>query len=156
MSSEFRLPDLGEGVTEGQIVRVLVAEGDHVIEDQPLLEVETDKAAVEIPSPYTGVVARMHVAEQQVVNVGDVMVTFAADEAEARAVEIKPVKVAAATSESTTVGVRPSAQSPITPASPAVRKLARTLGVDLESIDGSGPAGRVTRADVEQAAAAPP
>ena len=56
MSSEFRLPDLGEGVTEGQIVRVLVAEGDHVSEDQPLLEVETDKAAVEIPSPHTGVV----------------------------------------------------------------------------------------------------
>ena len=74
--AEFRLPDLGEGVHEGQIVRWLVAEGDAVKEDQPLMEVETDKAAVEIPSPYTGVVSRIHAAEQQLVHVGDVMVTF--------------------------------------------------------------------------------
>ncbi|MHC5006254.1 MAG: dihydrolipoamide acetyltransferase family protein [Planctomycetota bacterium] len=162
MSSEFRLPDLGEGVTEGQIVRVLVAEGDHVIEDQPLMEVETDKAAVEIPSPYTGVVAQVHVTEQQVVNVGDVMVTFAADEAEAQAVEVKPVTAAAVASTHADPSAPPAATLPktagggITPASPAVRKLARKLGVDLDSIAGSGPAGRVTRADLEQAAAAPP
>ena len=156
MSRAFHLPDLGEGVTEGQIVRVLVAEGDHVIEDQPLLEVETDKAAVEIPSPYTGVVAQVHVTEQQVVNVGDVMVTFAADEAEAQAVEVKPVKVAAAASTPAMATVPKTVGGRTKPASPAVRKLARKLGVDLQSIDGSGPAGRVTRADVEQAAAAPP
>jgi pyruvate/2-oxoglutarate dehydrogenase complex dihydrolipoamide acyltransferase (E2) component len=156
MSSKFRLPDLGEGVTEGQIVRVLVAEGDHVIEDQPLMEVETDKAAVEIPSPYTGIVAQVHVTEQQVVNVGDVMVTFAADEAEPTAVEVKPAaRMSAASTPATAAVVQRSADRP-KPASPAVRKLARKLGVDLESIDGSGPAGRVTRADVEQAAAAPP
>ena len=70
MSREFRLPDLGEGVTEGQIIRVLVSEGEQVKEDQPLLEVETDKAAVEIPSPHTGLVSGVHVAEQQIVNVG--------------------------------------------------------------------------------------
>ncbi|MHC4383974.1 MAG: dihydrolipoamide acetyltransferase family protein [Planctomycetota bacterium] len=155
MSSEFRLPDLGEGVTEGQIVRVLVAEGDRVNEDQPLLEVETDKAAVEIPSPYTGVVATVHVTEQQVVNVGDVMVTFAADEAEAQAVEVKPVKVAAAAPPPATAAPKPVPER-IKPASPAVRKLARRMGVELESIAGSGPGGRVTRQDVEQAAAAPP
>ena len=76
MSIEFRLPDLGEGVHEGEIVRVLVAEGDQVKEDQPLLEVETDKASVEIPSPHTGVVSKIHVAERQTVNVGEVLVTF--------------------------------------------------------------------------------
>ncbi len=63
MPREFRLPDLGEGVTEAQIVRVLVSEGDQVTEDQPLLEVETDKASVEIPSPHTGVVTAVQVTE---------------------------------------------------------------------------------------------
>ena len=76
MIRQFKLPDLGEGVKEGQVLRLLVAEGERVAEDQMLLEVETDKAAVEIPSPYTGVVTRWHVAEMQTVNVGDVMVTF--------------------------------------------------------------------------------
>jgi pyruvate dehydrogenase E2 component (dihydrolipoamide acetyltransferase) len=161
MSREFRLPDLGEGVTEGQVVRLLVAEGDHVTEDQPLMEVETDKAAVEIPSPYTGVVAQLHVAEQQVVNVGDVMVTFAGAESDPSAVEVKPARASAAGSAKTTTARPATAPAPgrTKPASPAVRKLARRLGVDLEAIDGSGPAGRVTRQDVEAAVAgrsAPP
>ena len=91
MSREFRLPDLGEGVTEGQVVRVLVREGERVIEDQPLLEVETDKASVEIPSPHTGIVAGVHVTENQVVNVGDVLVTFDTNgDAEPLAIEVKP------------------------------------------------------------------
>jgi pyruvate/2-oxoglutarate dehydrogenase complex dihydrolipoamide acyltransferase (E2) component len=154
MSRAFRLPDLGEGVTEGQIVRVLVAEGDHVSEDQPLLEVETDKAAVEIPSPYGGVVTQVHVTEQQVVNVGDVMVTFAGAEAETTAVEVKPVK-AAASAPATATATRPAPER-IKPASPAVRKLARQLEVELESIEGSGPGGRVTRQDVERAASGGP
>ena len=76
MSKDFRLPDLGEGVKEGQIVRLMIAEGDRIVEDQPLMEVETDKAAVVIPSPYSGVVEKLHISEQQIVNVGDVMVTF--------------------------------------------------------------------------------
>ena len=79
MSRDFKLPDLGEGVHEGQIIKLLVPEGGSVREDQPLMEVETDKAAVEIPSPHTGRVLRWHVRENQVVNVGDVMVTFGAD-----------------------------------------------------------------------------
>ena len=132
MPTDFRLPDLGEGVHEGQIVRLLVAQGDHVKEDQPLLEVETDKASVEIPSPYTGVVAKVHVAEQQVVNVGDVMISFDAS-AKDTAMAAKPLAVSRATSAKTK------------PASPAVRKLARQLSVDLAAIEGSGPAGRVTR-----------
>ncbi|MHC4217967.1 MAG: dihydrolipoamide acetyltransferase family protein [Planctomycetota bacterium] len=155
MSSEFRLPDLGEGVTEGQIVRLLVAEGDHVREDQPLMEVETDKAAVEIPSPHTGVVTRVHVTEQQVVNVGDVMITFGGPEAETTAVEVKPAARASAGSAPTSTAVVHHRPDHVKPASPAVRKLARKLGVDLESINGSGPGGRVTRQDVEEAAATP-
>jgi len=68
---DFKLPDLGEGVKEGQIVRLMIAEGDRIAEDQPLMEVETDKAAVVIPSPYSGVVKKLHVTAQQIVNVGD-------------------------------------------------------------------------------------
>ncbi len=153
MPREFRLPDLGEGVKEGEIVRVLVAEGDLVREDQPLMEVETDKAAVEIPSPFSGVVVRVHVTPKQVVNVGDVMVTFGEDgsgsgpaAAPPRAASTAPA--AAAPPAAARGGGR------ITPASPAVRKLARTLGVDLETVAGSGPGGRVQREDVERAAAA--
>src|SRR5436853_4115376 len=76
MPKDFKLPDLGEGVHEGQIVRVLVKPGDVVREDQPLMEVETDKAAVEIPCPFNGVVEKVHVAAGQLVHVGDVMVTI--------------------------------------------------------------------------------
>ncbi len=76
MSREFKLPDLGEGITEAQIVRVMIKEGDTIAEDQYLVEVETDKAAVEIPSPYAGVASGVHVQEGQTVNVGDVIVTF--------------------------------------------------------------------------------
>jgi len=159
MNREFRLPDLGEGVTEGQVVRVLVREGERVIEDQPLLEVETDKASVEIPSPHTGIVAGVHVTENQVVNVGDVLVTFDTDgNAEQVAVEVKPTATPATESTPTV----PAAAQPSPPtahgtkaASPAVRKLARTLGVDLQAINGSGPGGRVTREDVEKASGGP-
>ena len=76
MSKQFLLPDLGEGITEAQIVRVLIKTGDMIAEDQYLVEVETDKAAVEIPSPYAGIAESVHVEEGQTVNVGDVLVTF--------------------------------------------------------------------------------
>src|SRR6267378_291043 len=83
MSRPFALPDLGEGLTEAEIVKVLVNEGDVLAEDAPLLEVETDKATVEIPSPFAGRVARVHVQPGQTVKVGDVLVTF--DDAGAQA-----------------------------------------------------------------------
>ena len=76
MTVEFKLPDLGEGVHEGQIIKLHAREGDSIREDQPLMEVETDKAAVEIPSPYTGTVLQVHVSEKQLVHVGDVMYSF--------------------------------------------------------------------------------
>ncbi len=150
MSREFRLPDLGEGVMEGQILRVLVSEGDHVTEDQPLLEVETDKASVEIPSPHTGIVLGVHITEQQIVNVGDLLVTFdGGSTAKATDVEVKPT---VATTAATTVAMNVASHGTRTkPASPAVRKLARELGIDLQTVNGSGPGGRVTRADLEAA-----
>src|SRR5687767_10541618 len=74
---DFKLPDLGEGVHEGQIVRVMITPGMVIREDQPLMEVETDKAAVVIPSPFAGVVEKVHVRDGQLVHVGDVMVSFA-------------------------------------------------------------------------------
>ena len=148
MSREFRLPDLGEGVMEGQILRVLVSEGDHVAEDQPLLEVETDKASVEIPSPHTGIVLGVHITEQQIVNVGDLLVTFDGGSAAIPSnVEVKPTTTVA-TSVATSMA---SHGTRTKPASPAVRKLARELGVDLQTVNGSGPGGRVTRADLEAA-----
>ncbi|MCH7546995.1 MAG: 2-oxo acid dehydrogenase subunit E2 [Planctomycetes bacterium] len=156
MAYEFKLPDLGEGVHEGQIVRWCVAEGDHVAEDQPLMEVETDKAAVEIPSPYTGIVSKIHASEQQIVYVGDVMVTF---EGASETTAAKEPITAASSKQAVSNGEIESRgkSSPIEggrrkPASPAVRKLARVKGIDLDSIEGTGPGGRVTREDVERAA----
>ena len=156
MSREFRLPDLGEGIHEGQIMRVLVAEGDLVAEDQPLLEVETDKARVEIPSPMSGVVRRIHVQEQAMANVGDVLFTFGpgADETDA---EVPVTRETAASPKGGPVTIPPSlpGSAPARqPASPAVRRLARELGVALTEVDGSGRGGRITRQDVEHAASA--
>ncbi|MCZ6837364.1 MAG: dihydrolipoamide acetyltransferase family protein [Planctomycetota bacterium] len=172
MTYEFKLPDLGEGVHEGQIIKLLVAEGDHIKEDQPLMEVETDKAAVEIPSPYTGIVSKIHAAEQQLVYVGDVMVTFDAspsleggDQGEGEASRNKSVSPNTETivSSANSNGNASSGNASTTtitqtrrkPASPAVRRMAREKGLDLESITGSGPGGRITRADVDAALNAP-
>jgi len=153
MTYEFKLPDLGEGVHEGQIVRWCVAEGDHVAEDQPLMEVETDKAAVEIPSPYTGIVSKIHASEQQIVHVGDVMVTF--EGAGERTAAKEPIAASKQTVSNGEIASRVKSSLIVggrrKPASPAVRKLARVKGIDLESIDGTGPGGRVTREDVENA-----
>ncbi|MHC4908203.1 MAG: dihydrolipoamide acetyltransferase family protein [Planctomycetota bacterium] len=154
---QFKLPDLGEGVHEGQIVRVHVKEGDSIREDEPLLEVETDKAAVEIPSPFTGVVTKVHVEEQQLVHVGDVMIEVNAEGATAAPAEAKaaadvttaPTPVSVATAAPTApAGATRGAKR----ASPAVRRLARTTGIDLAMVAGTGAGGRVTRADVEAAA----
>lgn len=163
MGYEFKLPDLGEGIHEAQIVRVMVAQGATIVEDAPILEVETDKAAVEIPSPVGGTVTAVHVTEGQTVNVGDVMITFdaAAPSATAAAPASKRASSPPPTAPQPTAPSAPAApQAPTagrrttTPAAPAVRKLARDLGLDLDTITASGPGGRVTRSDVEQAAAA--
>ena len=132
---EFKLPDLGEGVHEGQILAVHVVEGQSISEDEPLLEVETDKAAVEIPSPCSGTVTAVHVKNKQLVHVGDVMVTFNTDSAVVEPTAITP----------------PSQPRRRVMSSPSVRKLARSFGVDIAGIAGTGSGGRVTRKDVEDA-----
>ena len=148
MPRPFVLPDLGEGLTEAEIVKVLVQEGDRVQEDAPLLEVETDKATVEIPSPVTGRVAKIHVQPGQTVKVGAVLVTF--DEEGGRSPLPAPSPTRAPSSSTPPT---PSHVGPVA-ATPATRRLARELGVDLRTVrGGTGPGGRVIDGDVRAAAA---
>jgi pyruvate/2-oxoglutarate dehydrogenase complex dihydrolipoamide acyltransferase (E2) component len=135
---EFKLPDLGEGLTEGEIARWLVAEGQEIAEDDPLVEIQTDKTTVEIPSPAAGKVAQILVAEGDVVPVGTVLVVIG-DGSEP------------ATPRGQTPGPVPAGR---VRATPLVRKVAQELGVDLAGLDGTGPQGRVTEEDVRGAATA--
>ncbi len=162
---EFQLPDIGEGVHEGEIVRWITEEGATVSEDQPIVEVMTDKATVEIPSPAAGVLQKTLVAEGEVAKVGDVIFVLATATGDALAAPPAAASVPAApASEPTT----PAATTPASPpavqaadpnrkvlAAPATRRLARELGVDLTTVVGSGPRGRVKPEDVRAAASAP-
>ena len=129
MAYEFRLPDLGEGLTEGEVARWLVSVGQEIAEDDPLVEIQTDKTTVEIPSPAGGVVSRILVAEGDVVPVGTLLVVIGAEE-------------------------QPNAHEHKEPrATPLVRRIAQELGVDLAVVAGTGPGGRITEEDVRAAAA---
>jgi pyruvate dehydrogenase E2 component (dihydrolipoamide acetyltransferase) len=172
---DFKLPDIGEGLTEAEIVRWLVAEGEAVEADQPLVEVETDKAVVEIPSPYAGVVLKHGGAEGEVIEVGEVLVVIGeageAAEPEHQDQPASPgpdadVVEKAATEPSPIVGTL-SEQAEMIESSaglsegrnlevkalPIVRKLARENEIDLTEVTGTGPHGRITREDVESAIA---
>src|SRR4051812_31053697 len=133
---EFRLPDLGEGLTEGEIGRWLVQEGQEIAEDDPLVEIATDKTTVEIPSPAAGVVSQILVREGDVVPVGTVIVVIGGDGA------------AAAPTEPTARDTSSRAAGEKVRVTPLVRRLAQELGVDLETVRGTGPQGRVTEDDV--------
>jgi len=149
---EFRLPDLGEGLTEAEIAGWLVAEGDEVDEDQPLVEVQTDKTTVEIPSPRAGTVLKILVEEGDVARVGAVIVVIGeAGEQLLRAVD--GGKQAEPASEPI-VAVVPADPEAAVRATPAVRQLARELGVELVGLGGSGPGGRIVEDDVRAAASA--
>jgi 2-oxoisovalerate dehydrogenase E2 component (dihydrolipoyl transacylase) len=143
----FSMPDLGEGLEEGEIVSWLVEEGQHVELNQPLVEVETAKATVEIPSPFAGTIARLHAGAGDAVAVGAPLVSF--DVAGAGADAEAP-----ATAEGR-APVAPGSSRPAGPvaATPVVRRLAKDLGVDLRLVEGTGGGGRVTAEDVERAAA---
>jgi pyruvate dehydrogenase E2 component (dihydrolipoamide acetyltransferase) len=151
MAYEFKLPDLGEGLTEGEIARWLVSEGQDIAEDDPLVEIQTDKTTVEIPSPAAGTVSRILAEEGEVVPVGTVIVVIgdgaaaAAEEEQPRA-EPAPQQVRKRESNSLLQGERVQA-------TPLVRRLAQELGVDLGSVQGTGPQGRITEDDVRGAAA---
>lgn len=144
----FKLPDLGEGLTEGEVYRWLVAEGQHVREDDPLVEIQTDKATVDIPSPYEGTVLRILVAEGEIVPVGTELVLIGEPgETPAEAAPAAPAPTAAATAPAA-----PVAAVGRVSATPLVRKVAQELGVDLATVTGTGPAGRITEDDVRAAA----
>ena len=175
---EFKLPDLGEGLTEGEVVRWLVAEGDAIVLNQPIVEVETAKAVVEIPAPYAGTVRKLHAAEGDTVDVGAPLISVdtgggsASDGSAAEAAEPDPDAQLQATlvgpgerqqtRRRRIAGHARSANGPVQTAAPAppdqrpkatppVRRYARDRGVDLTALVGTGRDGRITREDVDGA-----
>lgn len=186
MAFEFRLPDVGEGLHEADITKWLVKEGDSVREDQPLVEVQTDKVSVELTSPVTGKIEKLFGKEGETIHVGSVIVVFdvgdgvpaaaAAPPAPAGAppaegADVPATKAPAATAAQAAAAVAapaPTAPAPAAAervgralATPSTRRVAREMGVDINLVMGTGPAGRVTEADVRsfasgaQPAAAP-
>ncbi len=167
MVLEFKLPDLGEGVAEGEIVKWLVTQGQQVKEDEPMVEVMTDKATVQIPSPATGIVKQILAKEGQTVKVGTNLVMIESTaEKEGSPESLQTLqKVSSARKEEEKIapqGGTSSLQPLQTPpepqriiATPSTRKLARDLGIDLEKLTGTGPGGRITEEDVRKGAAGP-
>jgi len=170
MPYEFKFPDVGEGIHEGEIVKWFVKEGDKVKADEPLGEIETDKAIVEMPSPKSGKILKLHVKAGGIIHVGETMVTILEEhETEADAKkhmeakekkdvpytgsvvgfleEAKEVKPVPAIKKEIKITSQPSIL-----ATPAVRNLAKQLNVDLATIKGTGPEGRITIEDVQKAA----
>ena len=168
MPFEFKFPDIGEGLTEGEIVKWLVKEGDSIKEGQPLVEVETDKALAEIPSPRTGVVLKILGKEKEIVKVGQVIVVIGEKgEAVTAPPSSRPKSVGVvgeleeAPEEAPAVPAKPAVEKPALVsehalATPAVRALAKELGVDVNKVAGTGPEGRVLEKDVRQAVEAKP
>ncbi len=157
MAQTFRFPDVGEGIHEGEIVRWLVAEGDTVRMDQPLAEIETDKAVVEMPSPYAGTVLKIHAPEKALIKVGAPLITIgAAGEALPDLSQAPPSPAASASPVPAAPHASGTGQaSKDILATPLVRRLALDLGLDLATIKPTGPQGRITEADVRATAAAP-
>jgi pyruvate dehydrogenase E2 component (dihydrolipoamide acetyltransferase) len=146
MAYEFKLPDLGEGLTEGEVARWLVSEGQEIAEDDPLVEIQTDKTTVEIPSPAAGRIDRILVAEGEVAPVGAVLVVIEDGSAAAAA----PTQVVAAAAAPASAPA-PAAPAGRVQATPLVRRIAEELGVDLATVTGTGPGGRIVEADVRAA-----
>jgi pyruvate dehydrogenase E2 component (dihydrolipoamide acetyltransferase) len=149
MAHEFKLPDLGEGLTEGEVARWLVAEGQEIAEDDLLVEIQTDKATVEIPSPYAGTVLRILVPEGEVAPVGAVLVVIGTPGEDLAG---EPTRTPSDTlSQGESAPASPVSERRVQ-ATPVVRRMAQEFGVDLARVDGSGPAGRITEDDVRAAA----
>jgi pyruvate dehydrogenase E2 component (dihydrolipoamide acetyltransferase) len=162
MAFEFRLPDIGEGVAEGEVVKWLVQEGADVKENQPLVEIMTDKVNVEIPSPRKGTILKLMAKEGGTVKVGEVLLVIGEKGEQGSAPTVVspttttanipagvPAKVTAPTPSPTLVAVAPKKPQEIL-ATPATRKLARDMGVDLGTVQGTGPGGRITDDDVRR------
>jgi len=158
---EFKLPDIGEGVHEGEITKWLVKAGDTITADQPMVEVMTDKATVEIPSPVTGVVDKLHAEEGQTLEVGKVLLTIREGGAKAGAKQEAPQQKAVEKTEKEVFKPAPKEVKASVDtdealpfeilATPATRKLARDLQMSLKEVKGTGPHGRITKEDVQMA-----
>ncbi len=153
MAKIFRFPDVGEGITEGEIVRWLVKEGDEVKADQSVAEIETDKAIVEMPSPFAGTVLKLHFKEKDVVKVGAALITIGEKGESPNAVETAPPPApgSSATTGLTRASLTTESTRSDVQATPKVRKLAQDLGLDLNAVPGTGPQGRITEDDVRAA-----
>lgn len=175
MDKEFKLPDLGEGIHEGQVVNVLVKPGESVEADQPVMEVETDKAAVELPVPFAGVITSINVSAGDTVKVGAVLLTVGVSAGSVDPKTTKHAESPAVAGNSPPVATQPVrdratprqtrgaavAEAPDRhigpiPAAPVVRRLARELKIDLRQVRGTGPGGRIVREDVERFSLAGP
>src|SRR5258708_39332747 len=148
---QFNLPDLGEGLEEAEIVAWHVNQGDHVVADQPLVSVEPDKAVAEVPSPWSGGIARLFGAKGDLVKVGAPLVEFAEGAEQDTGTVVGEIERAEAPADATKAApdlTQPRALQVL----PAIRALARKLDVDLNAVQATGPGGTITRADVERAA----
>ena len=159
---EFKLPDLGEGIQEGEILKWHVAEGDEIAMDAPLVDMETDKAAVTIPSPAAGKVTNLAGGVGDIVNVGQIVAMIGDGEGTPAVPPVPTTEVAAAgetllepaveTAAPAVTGAPAAPEIPAhpgtVPAAPATRRLARELGIDINLVAPTGPAGRVTPEDV--------
>jgi pyruvate dehydrogenase E2 component (dihydrolipoamide acetyltransferase) len=160
---EFRLPDLGENIEAGEVINLLAKVGDSVTEDQPLIELETDKAVIEVPSSVGGKVVQIHVGVGDQVAIGQLVATLAgatpsAPDASDRTVPAEPAarpaaEVAAssqpAAKPAQAAGASTSTPTKLVPAAPSVRRLAREIGVEIAAVSGSGPGGRISQNDVK-------
>lgn len=155
MAYEFKLPDVGEGIHEGEIVKFHVKEGDTVQEDDVLAEVQTDKAVVEIPVPVSGTVTKLNAKEGEILEVGSVLAVFdtgkeeAAEPAESQSEEKAAPRGEGATAAAKPAGVGGDKSGKQVLAMPSVRKKARELGIDITEVEGTGKNGRVTFEDLE-------
>jgi pyruvate dehydrogenase E2 component (dihydrolipoamide acetyltransferase) len=156
MATEFKFPDVGEGIVEGEIVLWLVDEGERVEQDQPMVQVETDKAVVEIPSPRAGFILKILFHEGEIVKVGETLVVIGEKDETLEKPKTEPQRREQPQEYVGIVGqveeeVAPeTAARPRVQAVPAVRKLAKDLGVDINGVKGSGPDGRILEEDVRK------
>ena len=176
MTTEFRLPEVGENIETGQVVKILVTVGNTIEAGQSVLELETDKAVVEVDTSVSGTIKEIHVSEGQEINVGQLILTVEADEEKLKprreetaankdekeqrntSKEADPLErehkggesvPQAETGEPSAADIQPEAPRVVAPAAPSVRRLARELGVDVGRVTGSGPGGRISAEDVK-------
>jgi len=148
MATHFKFPDVGEGITEGEVVKWEIKEGDTVQEHQPIVKIETDKAVVEIPSPKSGIILRIYHVEGDTVKVGETLVTIGAPGETIERPEVQTARPAAVS----VVGVLEEAPEKLTKvlATPATRRLAKELGINVAEVKGTGLEGRITEADLRR------